>query len=56
MSVFEIVTYKKHENGWKALYIGKENDITRNVYNECFTVSQEPQVRSAKTRVYGEVS
>ncbi len=24
LSVFEIVTYKKRENGWKALYIGKQ--------------------------------
>ncbi len=23
LSVFEIVTYKKRENGWKALHIGK---------------------------------
>ncbi len=41
--VFELVTYKKQENACKALYIGKEKDITRNVYNECFIVSQEPQ-------------
>ncbi len=27
----------------KALHIGKQKDITRNVYNECFIVSQELQ-------------
>ncbi len=24
LSIFEIVTYKKRENGWKALYTGKQ--------------------------------
>ncbi len=26
LSVFELVTYKKLENGWKALCIGKQKD------------------------------
>ncbi len=39
---------KKHENGCKAVYIGIHNYITRNVYNECFTVSQEPQDKKRK--------
>ncbi len=46
--VFELVTYKKRENGCKALYIGKQKDITRNLYNECFIVSQEPQGKKRK--------
>ncbi len=48
MCVFELFTYKKRENGCKALYIGKQNDITRNVYNEDFIVSQEPQGKNRK--------
>ncbi len=36
--------------------LGNKKDITRNVYNECFIVSQEPQGKKLKTRVYGEVS
>ncbi len=56
LSVFEILTYKKRENGWKVLYIGKQKDITRNLYNECFIVSQELQGKKHKTRVYREVS
>ncbi len=39
---------KKRKNGCKALYIGKQKDITRNVYNECFIVSQEPQGKKQK--------
>ncbi len=39
LSVFELVTYKKRENRSKAVYIGKEKDITINVYNESFIVS-----------------
>ncbi len=47
LSVFEPVTYKKkRENGCKPLYIGKQKDITRNLYNECFIVSQQPQGKS----------
>ncbi len=38
---------KKKKNGWKALYIGKEKDITRKVY-ECFIVWQEPQGKKLK--------
>ncbi len=48
MSVFEIVIYKKRENRWKALYIGKQNDFTRNVYNVCFIISQELQGKKRK--------
>ncbi len=48
LSVFELVTYKKRENGCKALYIGKQKEITRNVYDECFIVSQEPQGKKRK--------
>ncbi len=29
---------KKRENGYKAVYIGKQKNITRNVYNESFIV------------------
>ncbi len=32
---------------------GKQKDITRKVYNECFIVLKEPQ--NAKTRVYREI-
>ncbi len=48
LSVFELVTYKKRENACKPLYIGKQKEITRNVYNECFTVSQDPQGKKHK--------
>ncbi len=51
-SGFELFTYKKRENGWKALYIGIEKDITRKVYNECFIVSQQPQGKNRKNSVY----
>ncbi len=54
MSVFELVTYKKRENACKALYIGKQKDITRNVYNECFIVSQEPQGKKRKKLLHME--
>ncbi len=47
-SVFELVTSKKRENRCKALPIGKEKDITRNVNNECFIVSQELQGKKRK--------
>ncbi len=56
MSAFEIVTYKKHENRWKALYIGKQKDITRKVYNVCFIIYKNYKAKNAKTRVYREVS
>ncbi len=29
-------------------YIGKQKDIKRNVYNECFIVLQEPQGKKRK--------
>ncbi len=48
MNVFELLTYKINENGWKALYIGIQKDITRNVYNECFIDSQESQGKKRK--------
>ncbi len=32
----------------KLLYIKKQKDITRNVYNECLIVSQEPQGKKRK--------
>ncbi len=48
MSVFELVTYKKRENAWNPLYIWKQKEITRNVYNEYFIVSQEPQGKKRK--------
>ncbi len=31
-----------------TLYWGKKKDIMRNVYNECFIVSQEPQGKKRK--------
>ncbi len=45
---------KKCENGLKALYIGKQKNITRNVYNECFIISHEPQGKKRKKLVYIE--
>ncbi len=39
LSVFELLTFKKGEYGWKALYIKIQKDITRNVYNERFWAS-----------------
>ncbi len=42
----------------RTLYWEKK-DITRNVYNECFIVSQEPQGKKRKNlyiTVYGEIS
>ncbi len=44
------------ENGWKAVYIGIQKDITRNVYNECFIVQKNHKAKNAKSRVYKEVS
>ncbi len=54
MSVFQLVTYKNCENEWKALYIGKQKDIKRNVYNECFIVLQEPQGKKTENLMYME--
>ncbi len=55
LSVFELVTYKKkRENGYKALYIGKQRDIARKVYNKCFIVEKIYKAKNAKTRVYAE--
>ncbi len=47
---------KKRENWCKALYIEKERDIARKVYNECFIVQNNNKAKNAKTRVYGVVS
>ncbi len=49
-------TKKKRENWCKALYIEKERDIGRKVYNECFIVQNNNKAKNAKTRVYGVVS
>ncbi len=35
--LLSLLPTKNEKNGWKALYIGIEKDITRNVY-ECFIV------------------
>ncbi len=48
LSVFELVTYKKREKGCKAIYIGKQKNIARNVYNKSFIVSQQPQCKKRK--------
>ncbi len=56
LSVFELITYKKRENWCKALYIGKQKDIARKVYNECFIVQKNHKAKNIKSRVYGEVS
>ncbi len=56
LSVFELVTCKKHENWCKALYIGKQKDIARKVYNECFIVQKNHKASNAKTRVFEEIS
>ncbi len=47
---------KTRENWCKALYIEKESDIARKVYNECFIVQNDNKAKNAKTRIYGEVS
>ncbi len=46
--VHELVIYKKCENACKVLYIRKQKDITRNVYNECFIVLKEPKGNKLK--------
>ncbi len=56
LSVFELVTYKKRAKWCKALKIGKQNDITRKVYNECFIAQNNHKAKNAKSHVYGEVS
>ncbi len=43
LSVFELDNYKKRKNCFKALYIEKQRDIARKVYNECFVVKKKPQ-------------
>ncbi len=56
LSVFELVTYKKKRENWcKALYIEKERDIARKVY-ESFIVQKNNKAKNAKTCVYGVVS
>ncbi len=47
---------QKRENWCKALYIGKEKDFARKVYNECFIVQKNHKANNTKTRVYGEIS
>ncbi len=54
--VFELVTYKKTQNWYKTLYIGKQRDIARKVYNECFIVQKNHKPKNARTRVYGKAS
>ncbi len=49
-------TKKKRENGYKALYIGKQRDIARKLYNVYFIVQKNQKAKNAKTRVYVEVS
>ncbi len=51
---FSLLPTKNEKNGWKALYIGKQKNITRNVYKECFIVSHEPQGKKRKKLVYVE--
>ncbi len=46
--VFELVTYKKRENWCKALYIRKQKDFARKVYNEFFYSSKEPKGKKHK--------
>ncbi len=46
--VFELFTYKKRENGYKALYTGKPRDIARKVYNKCFIVQKNHKAKNAK--------
>ncbi len=47
---------KKREKGYKALYIGKQKDNARKVYNGCFIVKkkQKHKAKNAKTHVYVE--
>ncbi len=49
LSVFELVTYKKGEIGCKALAIGKQKDITRNVYNECLIIFEQKNLYFTRT-------
>ncbi len=48
LSVFEIVTYKRRENGWKALYIGKQKAPksmlgTKTINNKELTLCGNPK-------------
>ncbi len=45
---------KKRENRYKALYIGKQRDIAKKMYNECFIVQKIHKAKNAKTRVNAE--
>ncbi len=47
---------KKRENWYKALYIGKQRDIARKVYNECFIIQNKNKTKNAEIYIYGEVS
>ncbi len=48
LSVFERVTYKKTGKWIQTLYIGKQRDIARKVYNKCFIVQKKHKAKNAK--------
>ncbi len=52
--VFDLVTYKKRENSCKALYIWKQKDIARKVYNECFIVQKNHKAKKTQNLLYME--
>ncbi len=39
---------------YKALYIEKQRDTARKVYNKCFIVQKNHKAKNAKTRVYAK--
>ncbi len=55
LSDFELVTYKKRENGCKALGIGKQNDIKKTCIMKVSQFHKNHKAKKAKTYEYGEV-
>ncbi len=48
LRVLSLLPTKKREKGYKALYIGKQRDNARKVYNECFIVQKNHKAKNAK--------
>ncbi len=48
LSVFSLLLTIKRENRYKALYIGKQMDIAKKVYNECFIVQKTTRQKTQK--------
>ncbi len=55
-SGFELFTYKKRENGWKALYIGKKSKLRETCIIGVLYFHKKHKTKNAKTRVYVGVS